>query len=140
MAELRRLLIRKGEPAGDVEAAIERLRGAGLLDDASYARQLARSKALGAGQSRRRIVQELARKGVARSLADAAIAEVFAEESVDETAAIERVARKKMKSLSDLDRTTQRRRLFAFLARRGYDGEAIGRVVTRLGVVEASAE
>src|SRR5262245_24137112 len=68
VVELRRMLIRKGEPASDVDAAIERLRGAGLLDDGSYARQLARSKAVGAGQSRRRIAQELARRGVTRSI------------------------------------------------------------------------
>ena len=114
---------------GDVDAAIERLRGAGLLDDSSYARQLARSKALGAGQSRRRIVQELAKRGVTRTIADAAIAEVFEEESVDEAAAIERVARKKLKTLAKLDAVTQKRRLYAFLARRGYDSDAIGTAI-----------
>jgi regulatory protein len=130
--ELRRALIKKGEPAADVDAAIERLRGAGLLDDASYARQLARSKALGAGQSRRRIAQELARRGVARSVGDEAIAAVFDEEVVDEDGNIERVARKKMKTLAKLDSQVQRRRLYAFLARRGYDVDAINEVVGRL--------
>jgi len=119
------MLVRKGEPASEVDAAIERLRGAGLLDDSSYARQLARSKALGAGQSRRRIAQELAKKGVTRTIADAAIAEVFDEESVDEAATIGRVARRKLKALAKLDAATQRRRLYAFLARRGYDSHDI---------------
>jgi regulatory protein len=140
VVELRRMLLRKGESANDVDAAIERLRGAGLLDDANYARQLARSKALDAGQSRRRIAQELMRKGVARPIADAAIADVFEEENVDEAAAIERVARKKMKSLSELDASTRRRRLYAFLARRGYDSEAIGQVVARLEAVKTSGQ
>jgi len=133
------MLSRKGEPAADVDAAIERLQTAGLLDDANYARQLARSKALNAGQSRRRIGQELAKRGVARTVADVAITEVFAEEAVDESANIERAAHKKMKTLSGLDVPTQRRRLYAFLARRGYDAEAIGRIVTRLAGGEASA-
>ena len=123
------MLLRKGEPAGDVDAAIERLRVAGLLDDSSYARQLARANALGAGQSRRRIAQELAKKGVTRTVADAAIADVFEEESVDEAATIERVARKKLKTLAKLGTVTQRRRLYAFLARRGYDSEAIGTAI-----------
>ncbi len=139
MFELRRALIKKGEPAVDVDAAIERLRGAGLLDDASYARQLARSKALGSGQSRRRIAQELARRGVARDLSDKAIAEVFEDEGVNESANIERVARKKMKTLAKLDAHTQRRRLYAFLARRGYDVDAIGEIVGRLAAREARA-
>jgi regulatory protein len=131
VAELRRMLIRKGEPAGDVDAAIERLRGAGLLDDAAYARQFARSKALNAGHSRRRIAQELARKGVARPVADAAIGDVFDEEGVDETASIDRVAFKKARTLSKLDPQTQQRRLYAFLARRGYDSDSIGGAVRR---------
>ncbi len=133
------MLLRKGEAAADVDAAIERLQTAGLLDDANYARQLARSKALNAGQSRRRIGQELAKRGVARTVADVAITEVFAEEAVDESGNIERAAHKKMKTLSGLDAPTQRRRLYAFLARRGYDAEAIGRIVTRLAGDEASA-
>jgi regulatory protein len=125
VAELRRMLVRKGETSGDVDAAIERLRGAGLLDDTNYARQLARSKALGAGQSRRRIAQELGRKGVSRSVADAAIAAVFEEEGVNEAATIEHVARKKLKMLAKLDAATKRRRLYAFLSRRGYDADDI---------------
>jgi regulatory protein len=57
---------------------------------------------------------------------------VFGEERVDEESILERVARKKLKSLSRLDAPTQRRRLFAFLARRGYDSDDIGRVVGTL--------
>jgi SOS response regulatory protein OraA/RecX len=45
-----------------------------------------------------------------------------------------------MKTLSGLDALTRRRRLYAFLARRGYDAEAIGKIVTRLAGDEASAD
>jgi len=128
-AELRRLLIRKGEPAELVDVAIDRLIRAGFLDDASFARQFARSKAVGAGLSRRRIQQELARRGVARDVANAAIADVFHEEEVDEQGTLERVARKKMKSLERLDTAVQRRRLYSFLARRGYDSDDIARTL-----------
>jgi regulatory protein len=130
--ELRRLLIRKGEPQPEVDAAIERLRAAGILDDANFARQLARSKALGAGLSRRRIQLELTRRGVARDVSEQAIEEVFAEERVDEDEAIERVARKKLRMLARFDAPTQRRRLFGYLARRGYDSDHIARVVRLL--------
>jgi regulatory protein len=129
VSELRRLLIRKGEPPEEVDAAIERLRGSGLLDDANFARQLTRSKALGGGHSRRRIQQELAKRGVARDVSDAAIEQVFEEESVDEGAAIERVARKKLRTLTGVDAATRTRRLYGFLARRGYDSDDIARVV-----------
>jgi regulatory protein len=132
VAELRRLLIRKGEPEADVDAAIERLRASGLLDDANFARQLTRSKALGAGLSRRRIQQELARRGVPREISDEAVRTVFEEEHVDEDASAERVARKKLRMLSGVDDATRRRRLYAFLARRGYDSDDIRRALTKV--------
>jgi regulatory protein len=132
VVELRRLLLKKGEPEAEVDAAIERLRANGLLDDANFARQLARSKALGAGLSRRRIGQELTKRGVDRGVSSEAIEEVFEDESIDEEASLERVARKKMRTLSSFDDATQKRRLFAFLARRGYESEDIKRVLRRL--------
>jgi regulatory protein len=137
--ELKRLLLRKGEPAPEVDAALERLIAAGIIDDASYARQLARTKALGAGMSRRRIQQELTRRGVARDVSSEAIAEVFEDEGVDEAATIERVALKKLRTLTKLDQPTQKRRLFAFLARRGYDSDDISRVLRKVLVGESDA-
>lgn len=128
-AELRKLLVRKREPPEYVDVAIERLLRAGFLDDTSFARQFARAKAMGSGLSRRRVQQELARRGVARDVAEAAIADVFTEEAIDETDTLDRVARKKLKSLARLDTQVQRRRLYAFLARRGYDSNDIARTV-----------
>jgi regulatory protein len=137
-SELRRTLLRKGEAVEHVEAAIERLLQSGLLDDASFARQFARSRALGTGLSRRRLQQELARRGVVREVAEAAIEDVFAEERVDEEGNLERLARKKLKALGGADVATRRRRLYAFLARRGYDSDDINRIVRSLVVAEYS--
>ena len=47
-------------------------------------------------------------------------------------AVIDRVAKKKLVQLGDLEPLVLRRRLFAFLARRGYDLDEIKAVVTRL--------
>lgn len=140
VTELRRLLIRKGEPEADVDAAIERLRASGLLDDANFARQLTRSKALGAGMSRRRIAQELAKRGVDRAVTNEAIDEVFDDEGVNEEVSIERIARKKLKTMSKLDAPTQRRRMFAFLARRGYGSDDVQRVLRLLLAHTAAAD
>lgn len=138
--ELRRLLVRKGEPPEYVDLAIDRLIRAGFLDDASFAKQFTRMKVAGAGLSRRRVQQELARRGIARDVADSAVAEVFDEERVDEEGTLERIARKKLKSLARLDAAVQRRRLYAFLARRGYDGDDIARTVRSLMSGERDAE
>jgi regulatory protein len=69
------------------------------------------------------------RRGVAREVGDEAIAEVFDDEAVDESEMIERVARKKLRSLARLDPDARRRRLYAFLARRGYESDDIRRVL-----------
>jgi regulatory protein len=128
-AELRRQLIRKGEAAEHVDVALERLAAAGFLDDAAFARQFARSRSAGTGASRRRIQQELGRRGVGRVITDEAIAEVYADEVVDEAAVAERAARKKLRSMGGLDAAVRTRRLYAFLARRGFDADDIRRAI-----------
>lgn len=125
VSELRRRLLDKGEPADVVEQVIARLVDQKLLDDAEFAREFARTKVLGAGASRRRIVQELTRKGVARNVADEAVEGMEEREGVDPSSAIHRVAEKKWKSLGHLDGFTRRRRLYAFLARRGFSPNEI---------------
>ena len=127
--DLRRRLVQKGEDPARVDTAIERLVANGLLDDASFARQFARSRVAGQGASKRRLQQDLFKRGVGREVADEAIAEVLTDEGVDEGEVVERVARKKARSLAKLDAPTRRRRLYAFLARRGYEADAIRRAM-----------
>lgn len=122
--ELRRKLVEKGEPPALADQAIARLTTLGLLNDDEYARQVARGRLLG-GASKRRVQQELWRRGVARDVADDAVAEIVADEEVDEEDSAVRVARRKAASLAKLDAPTRRRRLYGFLARRGYDHAAI---------------
>ena len=140
--ELRRRLLMAKEPEHHVSAALEKLESMGLLDDAEYARQLARSQMVGRGYAPRRLQQELARRGVARDVADRAIELVLtedaapgsfgAESGVDLTETIEKLARKKLRGLSSLDPDTRDRRLYAFLARRGYDSDDIRAVLAKL--------
>ena len=129
---LHRKLIQKQYSAADADDAIRRLVDNGLLDDAKYAEQYARSKMLSAGTSKRRVQQDLYRKGIAGDLATNAIANVLESEEIDPAVVIERVARKKLAQLGDLEPVVLRRRLFAFLARRGYDVDEIKVVVSRL--------
>ena len=132
-AELRRKLMQKGAAAAHVDAVIVRLREQKLIDDAEFARQFARTKLVVAGASRRRIVQELARKGVPPHVSDRAIADLRDLEAIDQSAAIQRVAEKKWNALRKLDDFTRRRRLYAFLARRGFDSDEIKGVMSELG-------
>jgi regulatory protein len=138
--ELKRLLGRKGEEPPVVAMVIDRLIAAGLLDDDAFARQFARSKSTN-GTSRRRIEMELSRKGVDREVARTAVGETFEEEQVDEDAAIDTAAEKKLRTLSKVDEQTRRRRLYSYLARRGFDPDAIHGVMGRLarGSMETSS-
>src|SRR5207237_3079727 len=127
-----RKLIQKEYSAADAEDAIRRLVDAGLLDDAKYAAQYARSKIVSSGTSKRRLQQDLYRKGIKGDVATAAIAHVIEDEEIDTAAVIERIAKKKLAQLGDLEPLVIRRRLFAFLARLGYDVDDIRRVVSLL--------
>jgi regulatory protein len=127
--ELQRRLVQKDYSAADADDAIRRLVDNGLLNDKKFAEQFARSKMLSAGVSKRRLTQDLYRKGVRGDVASEAIDDVISDEGIDTDAAIERVARKKLAQLHDLDALVVRRRLFAYLARRGYGVDEIKRVV-----------
>jgi regulatory protein len=69
---------------------------------------------------------------VSRDISDNAIEAVFEEEGIDEAESIDRVARKKLRMLTKVDDATRRRRLYAFLARRGYDSDDITQVLQTL--------
>ena len=129
---LRRKLTQKDYPAADADDAIRRLLDNGLLDDKKYAEQYARSKILGTGSSKRRLQQDLYRKGIKGDVATTAIANVLEQEEIDPAVVIERVAKKKLTQLGDLEPLVLRRRLFGFLARRGYDVDEIKSIVGRL--------
>lgn len=129
--ELQRRLTMKGESRERAERVIAKLRDVGLINDADFARQVVRTK-IAAGASKRRLQQELFKRGVARDVADQAVDEVLEDESVDPVVVAERVARKRLPSLASADAATQRRRLYAFLARRGHDSETIRTVMDRV--------
>ena len=129
---LHRKLIQKKYSAADADDVIRRLLDNGLLNDERFAEQYARSKMLSTGASKRRLTQDLYRKGIKGDMATSAIANVIDQDEIDPAAVIERVARKKLAQLGNLEPVVLRRRLFAFLARRGYDVDEIKRVVSLL--------
>jgi regulatory protein len=130
--ELTRALARRGATGEECSAAVARLIELRLVDDASYARHLARAKLAAGGMSKRRIQQELARKGVAPAVASEALGEAIEDVGLDEFEAALAVAQKRMRVLGREDAAIARRRLYAFLARRGYESSVVSRVVARV--------
>jgi regulatory protein len=129
---LHRKLIQKKYSAADADDVIRRLLDNGLLNDERFAEQYARSKMLSTGASKRRVTQDLYRKGIKGDVATSAIANVIDQDEIDPAAVIEGVARKRLAQLGNLEPAVLRRRLFAFLARRGYEVDEIKRVVSLL--------
>lgn len=107
-------------------AVVERLREVGLLDDERYAARLARSLSEVKHYPRRRIEQELRRRGISPVLAQAAVSDL---EGEDFEQALEILRRKYYNKLNDPD---SRRRVTAALARRGFSYGAIRRAMDEM--------
>ncbi len=116
--ELERKLLDEATP--EVAAAVvARLVEVGLLDDERYAAQTARSLQEYKHLPRRRVIQELQRRGVTRETAQAA-AEDLAGEDFEQALAI--LQKRYYNKMSDRD---ARQRTAAALARRGFSYEAV---------------
>ncbi|MEO7368125.1 MAG: regulatory protein RecX [Gemmatimonadaceae bacterium] len=126
---LRRKLVQKAFDPADIETTMGRLIASRLIDDARFASEYARQKLTIGGTSSRRVEQELQKRGISREIARDAVGSVIDEESIDTSASADRAAKKKFKSLAGLDVETQRRRLFGFLSRRGFDIDDVKRAV-----------
>jgi regulatory protein len=160
--EVRDRLRRKGVPDTDIGGVIERLERAGYLDDAAFARFWIEERARSNPRGPRLLQQELRRKGVsgpviaqelaafevrrteeneARQAAQAELAATSDEENpmMDEEESADPqyvealgVARRKHRTYAKLDEGTYRRRMTAFLQRRGYNYSLISRVLKAL--------
>ena len=121
--EIRRRLRLRHFARAEIEAAIDRLTAAGYLNDAAFAQQWARARqerqALGPG----RLARELKAKGVGEAEIAAALETLGAEREVREVAA--EAAARRLKGLRGLPAEVGRRRLAAYLERRGYSTEVI---------------
>ena len=113
--ELReRLSRRRGYRSEAVDAAVERMRDLGYLNDAAFARFWVESRQAGTPRSRRALAFELSRKGVDREQMDAAL------EGVSDAEAAYDAAQRRLRALRDADKQTFERRLGTFLNSRGF--------------------
>ena len=129
-ADLGRRLLRKGHPRGAVETALERVTGLCLLDDTAFARNFVQSRsARGRGPSR--LTRDLLAMGVDRSVIDRALAAQWPEGS-DRSSVPLALATKRAAQLGAIPRQTKRRRLLAYLARRGFSGREVTELVDKV--------
>jgi regulatory protein len=129
-ADLGRRLVRKGHPRPAVEAALERAQALGLLDDVEFALNYVQTRAA-RGRGPSRLTRDLMAMGVERGLIDRALAAEWPEGS-DRTGVPMALASKRAAQLGHLPRPVKRRRLLAYLARRGFAGHDISEIVARV--------
>lgn len=117
--ELRKRLFAAEHAADAVDEAVDRIRVWGLLDDADFAAEWVRGRRRRRGRSRGALARELREKGVAETHIAGALAGI---DEADEQERATELVRGRLSRTSGAvrDGVGQRRRLVAFLARRGY--------------------
>jgi regulatory protein len=152
--EVEMRLRKKGHAPEQIEAVMERLRKLGYVDDEGFARFWVGNRQTFSPRGPRLLRSELRQKGVPPEIVEKVLAEREEEQEQEPlfTSNIElaeedkadapspgsdlanavALARKRARSLSSLDPQVAKRRLFAFLTRRGYDYGTISDALRRV--------
>jgi regulatory protein len=125
-AEVRRRLTQHKILPALIDGVVERLRGAGLLDDQAFASYWVENRATFRPRSQRVLRAELRQKGLPDEAVRAALA------GADDEGAAYRLAAQRARRLSGLEYADFRRRLGDFLARRGFSYDTIEPVVEQV--------
>jgi regulatory protein len=124
--EIRTRLTRAGVGPELLERVIDRLRQHGLVDDAAFARYWIDNRERFSPRGARAIKAELRQKGLT---SEVITEEVDEADAINEEAGARGVALKQARRFATLDQRTFRQKLWAVLARRGFDFDAIGRAI-----------
>ncbi len=125
--ELEQVLKKREVDDETIRIQLNRLEDVGLLDDHALATYLVSTLRERKGLGSAGIRQELKRKHIPEYDIESALAELHDEE--EEARAIE-LATKRIRQLSTYDDEVVRRRVHAFLARKGYDGHTINSAIS----------
>jgi regulatory protein len=123
--ELRDRLSRKGFAGSTVSTVVSRLKEQDIIDDHKFAKLWIASRMNTNPKGVIALRKELKEKGVPETVIDA----VLTGGKDAEVSVIRKVAAERMERLKGLPKGTAKKRLFDFLARRGFDFDAIHDVV-----------
>ena len=122
--EIRQKLHQKGFEPGQIEQVVERLISTHLIQDEKFAALWVESRNQFRPSSQRVLRYELRSKGI-----DEEIIEEALQGSVEDLELAQRAAQKMVRRLANLDWQEFRKKLSAFLARRGFSYETVAQVV-----------
>ena len=118
-SELERRLSSAGFEHDEVAETLDRLTAVGLVDDEAFARAFAEHAVDTRGEGRRAVESALFAKGIGRETIELVVSEVTGERG-DESERALALARSRLTRLAGADPSAAYRKLFSFLARRGY--------------------
>lgn len=125
-SEIRHHLLDHEVPEAQIEATIERLRNAGLVDDQRFAHAWVENRNTHRPRGKRMLAYEMRQRGLEKSEIEQAL------ENLDEEALAYQAARQKAQKLYHLEWAEFRTKLNAFLARRGFSYEISAPVVAQI--------
>lgn len=131
--ELRTRLNRRAASQADVEPIVERLRRVGYVDDERTAESFARSRKEFSLLGRRRVLNDLRRRGIDQETAERVVVESYAdcdEAELIRTYVRRRLGRRLEAKVADPKETA---RLYRALQRAGFHSDKIGEVLRRIG-------
>jgi regulatory protein len=139
--DLERRLKEKDFDAATIASTLDRLVEVGLVDDVEYARAWLAGRWGRRPSGWRRLEQELRAKGVSQEDAGKA-RELLSERggAPDEVESAAKLVAQARKRYARLEPHVQRQRLYALLARRGYDSDVIRRALELKEPLESGAE
>jgi regulatory protein len=123
--DLARKLVMRGHPPDAADLAVARAEASGLVNDETYTLHYVQTRSA-RGRGPMRLRRELAVMGVASAIIDRVLSE---EAETADPGVVRSLARKRAAQLRDVERKDRFRRVVAFLARRGYAGPEVRRVV-----------
>jgi regulatory protein len=115
--EVRQNLQKHDTPEAVIDETLDRLRRNGLVDDLQFAKDWVENRSTFRPRGRRALAAELRQKGIARDTIEAAL------QNLDEDALAYQAAVKQARKYENLEWADFRRKMNAFLARRGFNYE-----------------
>lgn len=122
--EVRDRLARKGIPPAIIDTVIDRLRELALVNDVAFAEFWIENRARFNPRGARALKLELRQKGLNADRIGIDVAAM-----VDESEAAKDIARRNATRLTHLDYPTFRQKMWAFLARRGFDYDVMSSAI-----------
>ena len=130
--QVRQRLARKEHDAGDIDAAVARLRGERAIDDARVAEAIARRETAIRRLGRLRVRMQIERAGIEKSVARGALDAVFG--AIDSGELLEAALQKRLRGRTRVDDVRELQRLHRFLLAQGFEADRVMQRLRRLKV------